>query len=172
MSFTYVGRLDELKGIKCLFEAWRLMGKKGPVLNVCGTGPLYEWCCDFIDKYGMNGIKMRGHIEHEQVMALIYESDAIIVPSLWYEGFPMIIVEAYSAGIPVIGSNIGNVGSLIEENTTGLTFNTTNVQELVSLISTFDNTHFSRSRILQNTKQYNPENNYLILKEVYESIQQ
>ena len=51
MSFIYVGRLDELKGVRTLFEAWKMMMDNAPELKVCGTGPLEDWCREFIDKH-------------------------------------------------------------------------------------------------------------------------
>lgn len=67
----------------------------------------------------LNKIEMRGKVSNSEAKKLMSESQALILPDLWYEGFPMTIVEAYSVGYPVIGSNIGNVGCLIEESVTG-----------------------------------------------------
>ena len=44
MSFIFVGRLEALKGIEVLFEAWKLMADDAPGLIVCGRGPLDDWC--------------------------------------------------------------------------------------------------------------------------------
>lgn len=56
---------------------------------------------------------------------ILANSKALILPTQLYEGFPMSIVEAYSVGTPVIGSNIGNVKSVIEERITGVIFTPT-----------------------------------------------
>lgn len=120
-QFIFVGRIDELKGIDILFEAWKQMGISAPKLIVCGIGPMEDWCRRFIKNNNVN-IEMRGFVPNKEAKQLIANSRALILPTRWYEGFPMTIVEAYSMGTPVICSDIGNAGSLIKIGTTGLTF--------------------------------------------------
>jgi glycosyltransferase involved in cell wall biosynthesis len=43
-QFMYVGRLEEIKGMDVLLEAWKLMGNSAPKLYMCGKGPLEDWC--------------------------------------------------------------------------------------------------------------------------------
>ena len=43
-QFIFVGRLDKLKGVDILFEAWKRMGEDAHKLIVCGTGPMEDWC--------------------------------------------------------------------------------------------------------------------------------
>lgn len=60
-QFVFAGRLDKLKGIDILFEAWKQMGEMAPKLIVCGMGPMEEWCRKFIKTYDAN-IEMRGRL--------------------------------------------------------------------------------------------------------------
>ena len=53
-QFVFAGRLDKLKGIDFLFEAWKRMGEGAPKLIVCGTGPMEEWCKSFIRQNDVN----------------------------------------------------------------------------------------------------------------------
>ena len=66
---------------------------------------------------------------------IISESKALILPTQWYEGFPMVIAESYSEGTPVIGSDIGNTGSLILNELTGMKFKSNSIEELTSIIN-------------------------------------
>lgn len=109
-QFVFVGRLDKLKGIDILFEAWRQMGEEAPKLIVCGTGPLDEWCKAFVKSNVVN-IEMRGFVPNQDAIKIISNSKALILPTQWYEGFPMSIVESFSVGTPVICSELGNSGS-------------------------------------------------------------
>ena len=122
----YVGRLEKQKGIDVLLQAWKQIeqveftqGKNTPNLIICGVGSMERWCRDYIQRNNLKTIR---------IMA---ESEALIFPTQCYEGFPMTIVEAYSVGIPVLGSDIGNTGSLIENTVTGLRFRPNDVPSIV-----------------------------------------
>ena len=132
-QFVFAGRLDKLKGIDLLFEAWRVMGENAAKLVVCGTGPMENWCRMFIRENPVN-IEMRGYLPNDKTLEIIKKSKALVLPTQWYEGFPMSIVEAFSVGTPVSCSNIGNVGSIVEEGVTGYKFGYKAVDELVKAI--------------------------------------
>lgn len=175
MSFIYVGRLDELKGIKVLFEAWKMMGESAPGLMVCGMGALEEWCKEYIKENKLTSIEMKGKVENSEAKKLIARSEALILPTLLYEGFPMTIVEAYSVGIPVIGSNIGNVGCLIEDGVTGWKFESGSPRDLVRVIRSINN--YDLSEIYRNSykralTEYSQDNNYRMLFLMYSRIQE
>lgn len=117
--FVFAGRLDKLKGIDLLFEAWKRMGAHAPKLIVCGTGPMEDWCKSFIRENDVN-IEMRGFVSNDEALKIIANSKALVLPTQWYEGFPMSIVEAFSVGTPVICSDLGNAGSVIINGITGM----------------------------------------------------
>lgn len=110
-QFVFAGRLDKLKGIGFLFEAWKRMGAHAPKLIVCGTGPMEDWCKSFIRENDVN-IEMRGFVPNNEALKIIANSKALVLPTQWYEGFPMSIVEAFSVGTPVICSDLGNAGRI------------------------------------------------------------
>lgn len=133
-TFIFAGRLDKLKGINILFDAWRQMGKTAPKLIICGTGSMEEWCRKFLIDYPECNIEMKGFVPNKETKKLIANSKALILPTQWYEGFPVTILEAYSAGTPVIGSNIGNVANLINSSL-GATFIYNSPESLINVIS-------------------------------------
>ena len=170
-QFVFAGRLDKLKGIDILFKAWKKLGNDAPELVVCGTGPMEKWCNDFIEKNKITNINMLGFVPNTEAKNIISNSKALILPTQWYEGFPMTIVEAYSVGTPVIGSDMGNVGDLIINEISGVTFVCNKVEELclaVKKVSTnifeFSNIH---SLFMSN---YNSKNNYNKLFQIYRGI--
>lgn len=173
IEYMYVGRIDELKGVKTLFEAWKLMGDKAPKLNVCGTGPLEAWCRQFIAEYHLNVIEMLGKVDNSKVKEIMKNCKALILPTLWYEGFPVTIVEAYSSQLPVIGSAIGNVDCLINDNVTGWKFETGSAQELAETVKrtvNIDMTEIKRTLKELTLNSYSAENNYLELISIYKRI--
>ncbi len=164
-GFCYIGRLDELKGIKILFEAWKIMGKDAPKLTICGTGPLEEWC---IEQARSLNVEIRGFLSHEKVMDLLSLSKALIFPSLWYEGFPMGIVEAFSVGTPVVCSDLGNAGGIVKENENGWKFSPGDSKALIEAISRCRDISDDIYELFK--KSYSLDQNYNILQSIYRSI--
>lgn len=167
-QYVYAGRLDRLKGIDLLFNAWKEMGQKAPELIVCGTGPMKEWCHSYVAKHHLTNIKIMGIVENIDVLKIIGESKALVLPTQWYEGFPMSIVEAYSVGTPVLGSDIGNVGNVIEQGITGWKFKHDSLEELIKAVR-------SEKDLVANVTaeyraKYTAERSYKQLEEIYNSV--
>lgn len=167
-QFVYLGRLDPLKGIDILLEAWKKVDYGAGNLVICGTGPMSKWCDEFIKVNKLENIELLGFVENNLARKIVSESKALILPTQWYEGFPMTIVEAYSEGTPVIGSDIGNTGSLIINELTGIKFKANSIEELRSIINSFDKVKDKFNVFDFYQKNYNYNENYNILKKIYE----
>lgn len=166
--FIFVGRLDKLKGVDVLLEAWNRMGVQAPKLLICGTGPMESWCRGYIDENNLTTVEMMGFVPNTESRELIANSRALILPTQWYEGFPMTIVEAYSVGIPVVGSDMGNVGSLIENGVTGWKFNAQSPEMLMKMVKNTEMGQFCAEEIIRiYQKYYSMEENYKELLEIY-----
>lgn len=168
----YVGRLDELKGVNILLEAWKLLGSSAPELMLCGTGPLEQWCKDYIRENRLN-VTMKGFVPNEAVRHLIGSSCALVLPTQWYECFPMTIAEAYASGTPVITGNMGNAGDLVEEKHTGMHFIYNSPESLAQTIGNLrnENTALWGENARRKYRQaYTPEANYEMLSAIYTSV--
>ena len=152
--FVYIGRLDDIKGINFLVETWKEIDEKID-LYVIGTGPEEEKVKKFIEENNITNIKMLGFMQREEAFKIIEKSRAIIVPSKWYEGFPMTIAESFSLGVPVIGSKIGNIESIIDDKNNGLLFEVNNKDSL--------------NKVVENTF-YNKEENKLLGENAYKAF--
>ncbi len=130
--FFYGGRLEEEKGLKVLLKAFRKL--ENEKLVICGEGSLTDWCREYKEKHDMDNVILKGAVSGQEVKELMAKAKGVIVPSLWYEGFPMIMAEAYGVGTPVIGSDMGNVGRLIEEYGGGWTFESGNAEALAEAV--------------------------------------
>jgi glycosyltransferase involved in cell wall biosynthesis len=169
-QFVFAGRLDKLKGIDLLFEAWKLMGENAPKLVVCGTGPMEDWCRIFIRENHVN-IEMRGYLPNDKTLEIIKNSKALVLPTQWYEGFPMSIVEAFSVGTPVVCSDIGNAGSVVEEGITGYKFCYNKVDEIVSAIRSVQKNRIPAEKIKRvYENKYNENANYEKLIRIYATV--
>lgn len=166
-QFVFAGRLDKLKGIDILLETWKLMGEKAPRLIVCGTGPMEKWCKDFVESNKVNA-EFRGFVPNTEVLKIVANSTALILPTQWYEGFPMSIVEAFSVGTPVLCSNLGNVGSIVEEGITGYKFECNSPKDIAETIQRCKG--MSKNILNRYKSRYTILKNYLILTEIYQKI--
>lgn len=128
----FLGRLSEEKGIMTLIKSFKY-GISLPI-KIAGTGPLEKNIKEYISENHINNIELLGYKQGEELTKLIKEAYFIIVPSECYENNPMSIIEAYSYGIPVIGSKIGGIPEIIKEKETGYTFPMGNSKELAKLI--------------------------------------
>lgn len=169
-QYLYVGRLERLKGIHILLEAWRELPEKE--LLLCGSGPEEEWVRSYVEKYHMGQVTLLGQRERERVLQLLAESKALIVPSIWYEGQPMVILESYAVGTPVIASDLGNAGDMIEPGVTGETFSCGDVKSLKEAVRQMEEQKQSawKTKAVFEEK-YTAEKNYAILQEIYTRAQ-
>jgi len=88
--FVFVGRLAQEKGIKTLLEAWSQFPGK---LKILGDGPL----ASMVEAYASrnNSIEWLGQQPSDVVQQVVGNATALVVPSTWYEGLPLTIVEAF-----------------------------------------------------------------------------
>lgn len=166
-QFVYAGRLDALKGVDVLLKAWKMWEPKKERLIICGTGPEESWCREFAEKNCLENVEFKGFVENELVKKILGESKALILPTQWYEGFPMTIVESFSVGTPVIASALGNAGSLIEEGQNGLKFQADSPESLCETLKSAASRLQGLSEAMIN--QYSEESNYEQLRNIYEA---
>lgn len=94
--YLYVGRLDEIKGIDTVLEAFSKMPDRE--LHVIGSGGE-----NFIKEYSKySNIKFLGQLPHDKVMDEMGEGIAIVFASKWYETFGMVIIESFKNKLVVI----------------------------------------------------------------------
>lgn len=167
-TFIFAGRLDQLKGVDLLLEAWRIMGENAPKLIICGTGPMEEWCTQYITKYNVKNVEMKGFVPNLEVRKLIAKCKALIFPTQWYEGFPMSIIEAFSVGTPVVCSSIGNAGSIVIEGVSGVKFKHDSPEQLVlslKKLNSYKDIYYTTLK--EFSDKYTEEINYQILMDIY-----
>lgn len=124
----YVGRITKEKGVHVLVEAWRKL--PDIPLIVAGDGPARAE----LEQAAPVNVRFLGQRDREGVIELMRSSSVLIVPSLWYEGFPMTIAEAFSASLPVIASDIGSLGEIVRPGVNGELFEPGNVLELAEMV--------------------------------------
>ena len=79
-------------------------------------------------------IEWLGRHCHEDTLSLIGEAMCLVVPSVWYEGFPRAILESFAKGTPVIASRLGSMEELVKDKVTGLHFAPGDAGDLVDKV--------------------------------------
>lgn len=111
-KFLFVGRLSAEKGVRILGEAFR---DRQHDLIVIGEGPEEANL-----RAALPNAEYRGWQTSEAVKAAMREARALVFPSLWYEGMPMVVVEALASGLPVICSNVTAASEIVADGASGL----------------------------------------------------
>lgn len=117
----FVGRLAEEKGVATLLEAWRAGGAALPPLRILGDGPERGALEAAAQAMGGSpsdapgGVAFLGRRSAAEVARELRAASVVLVPSRWYEGFPLVIAEAFAAGTPVIASDLGSLVELVPD---------------------------------------------------------
>jgi glycosyltransferase involved in cell wall biosynthesis len=124
---------------------------------------------------GLAHISFLGRQDSEAIAQLMQRARFLVFPSVWYEGLPLTILEAYSCKLPVIASNLGVMGEIVLDGVTGLHFQAGNPEDLASKIQwaiTHPESLETMGTAAYQTYQtcYTPEVNYHQLLHIYESI--
>jgi glycosyltransferase involved in cell wall biosynthesis len=131
----YVGRLSSEKGLETLLAADRLGHLPIPV-HIVGDGPLLAEIERACARPGSRLIYL-GSMPRSQVVEQMKSAAVLLVPSLWYEGFPMVMVEALSFGLPIIASQIGGLPEIVQDGHSGLLFEPGNPSALLQVLGSF-----------------------------------
>ncbi|MGC8724661.1 MAG: glycosyltransferase family 4 protein [Acidobacteriota bacterium] len=132
---VFIGRLGEEKGVRFLVEAWRLWGESAPRLELIGEGPERPLLETVIREAGLTGrVILRGQLPFAQAQETVAQSRLLILPSICFEGFPMVIREAYALGVPVAASRLGSMAELVEEGRTGVLFEPGDARPLLEAV--------------------------------------
>jgi glycosyltransferase involved in cell wall biosynthesis len=168
----FVGRLTPEKGISTLLDAWRQIGADLP-LQIAGDGPM---AADVEKAAGETaGVTWLKWLPRAEILERMKNAAMSILPSTWYEGFPMIIAEAFAVGLPVIASNLGSMASIVDDQRTGLHFKAGDAGDLAEKVRWFLAhpevvTRMRAEARHEYESKYTAETNYGQLMEIYQRL--
>jgi glycosyltransferase involved in cell wall biosynthesis len=167
----FVGRLTPEKGIETMLAAWQEIGNELP-LQMAGDGPL----APEVQKAGreMESVTWLKYLPRAEILERMKNASVLILPSTWYEGFPMIVAEAFAVGLPVIASNLGSLSSLVDHHRTGLHFEAGQPGGLVEAVRWWlahpaEATLMRSQARLEYETRYTAEANYQQLMQIYQA---
>jgi glycosyltransferase involved in cell wall biosynthesis len=124
MRIAFVGRIDPVKGLDVLIDAVRMLPTLNISLHVYGivqSASALEYQKKMLALCSDDPrITFHGPIPSAEVVERLRHYDLLAVPSQWIETGPMVVLEAFAAGIPVLGSNLGGIGEIVRNGIDGL----------------------------------------------------
>jgi glycosyltransferase involved in cell wall biosynthesis len=127
--FLFAGRLEKLKGVQTLIPIFQNYPQAK--LLIAGNGS-YKAHLHALARAHPN-IEFLGQVSGAELHALYRNAIALIMPSLCYEAFPLVMVEAFQQQTPVIARNLGAMPEMIRDSGGGLIYATDN--ELVAALN-------------------------------------
>ncbi len=165
----FVGRLTREKGIPALLEAWR-----GPVpipLTIAGDGPL----AGEVQRAAARSpsVKYLGAVPQERAIDLMRNATCLVFPSECYECLPMVLLEAFAAGLPVVATAIGGAAEIVTDGETGALVEVGDAEALASATARLlgDRRVLGRMRTAcreEYLRRYTGEQGHSRLMEIYE----
>jgi glycosyltransferase involved in cell wall biosynthesis len=128
LRIGFLGVVIPSKGPHLLLEAYRLLARPDVTLDIHGTSVPYHGDTGYLDRMKETAetipgtICFHGRYEPADVGRLLASLDVVVVPSLWYECAPIVMREAFIAGVPVVAARHGGMAEAIQHDVDGLLF--------------------------------------------------
>ena len=117
---TFAGRLMDIKGVRTMLDAWQRADHGDLHLRIAGDGPLRplveERCA------ADPSMSFLGWVGEAEVFDLMGGAEAVLVPSEWYEGLPLVLLRSLAVGTPVIASDLDNISAELLDDDAGAAF--------------------------------------------------
>jgi len=169
--FLYVGRLSEEKGLMLLLSVFSKCPYK---IKIAGDGPLKEEVTQYSSRYP--NIEFLGILNKPEVFALLQSCSALVFPSIWFEGMPLTIIEAFACGTPVISSKLGAMETMIINNYNGLHFEPQSEEDFRNKLDEWNNLNEEEKKVYRlNARKtyddyYTPDKNLKQLLSIYNEV--
>jgi glycosyltransferase involved in cell wall biosynthesis len=136
--FAFVGSLAPQKGVHLLVEAFNRLPQDEThtaSLSIIGGDILFpEYARDLRAQARHPNLRFLGPLAPPAVRAALGHVDCLVVPSTWYENSPLVIQEAYAAGVPVLAARIGALEEKVRDGVTGRLFEAGSVDALAAAL--------------------------------------
>jgi len=126
LKLLYIGRIEKTKGIHIAIKAVgyliNSLGMRNLTLDIIGIGnkEYIEELKTLTSNLKLNKyVILKGHVPYELILKEYTNGDILLVPSIWEDPSPSVVLEAMSQGVPVIASNVGGIHERICHMKTG-----------------------------------------------------
>jgi glycosyltransferase involved in cell wall biosynthesis len=128
----FMGRLSQEKDPLSLVRAFKTVLKRFPdaSLTIVGSGPLEEELLDLTKELRVSNIRFTGIVPVSEIGNYYKKATLVIIPGIWLDVGPATILEALSAGVPVIASNRCAFSEFIIDGKNGYIYNALSCEDL------------------------------------------
>ena len=170
LRLMFLGRIDPLKGLHLLIEALRDIPEDKIELDIYGENGGSDYEREWRNKTeGSKQINWKGRLAQKDVVTTMQEYDALCVCSTFSEMSPLVIQEAFAAGIPVIASNVYGNAEQIRHDHNGILFR---YKDVASLREQLFRCIADSSILLQIRKNISPPRSFQQVGDDYVNIYQ
>lgn len=171
---VFAGRLTQEKGVTALLRAWAewtSIHGDAPELRIAGDGPLRAE----LERMAANlPVRFLGQLSSDEAQGQIARARLLLLPSECFEGFPMVVREAFAFGTPVAVSNLGPLPSIVQSGINGVVFEPGSPSSLVSEVRKAWQSSDLLKRLAKGARQtfeelYTEDANYATLMRIYET---
>lgn len=132
----FVGRIEERKGFAYLLQAFQQVKRSMPEVALCVAGNYTARAAApfqrYVEERGLSDVYFVGQVTDEALPRYYQAADLFCAPSVDFESFGIVLLEAMASGVPVVAADIPGYRSVLEENKQGLFFESRNVQALAA----------------------------------------
>ncbi|MBN2199831.1 MAG: glycosyltransferase [Candidatus Aminicenantes bacterium] len=169
---VYFGRLERIKGLATLAAAASALPLKCKIIGDGAFRPELEKAARRAEP---GRLELRPRLDREELQEEIRRSTFAVLPSEWYENAPLMVLEAFALGKPVVGARIGGIPELVRDGETGFLFTPGDADDLRRTMSMLasdpgraeDMGRRARRFVLE---KLNPDGHYLRLMEIYGNL--
>jgi glycosyltransferase involved in cell wall biosynthesis len=142
--FLFVGRLTRLKGLDSVIPVFR----RYPDADLLIAGDGEERAALQLLAKNQSNVRFLGRVANEELQPYYEHAIGVLVPSLGYETFGIVIIESFRHGTPVIARRQGSLTEIVEQSKGGLLFTTGD--ELISAMATLQGDRACRDTLALN----------------------
>ena len=157
LRISYIGNLAWQKGVHILIQAFSRLDQDRAVLNIYGGEDTFPRYTQELHRLARSpSIRFMGALPRERLWLALAETDILVIPSLWYETFSLVALEAFAAGVPVIASRLGALEERIHHGQDGLLFRPGDPDDLARYLQLLMNEPTVLERLRRNVRPPKP----------------
>jgi GT2 family glycosyltransferase/glycosyltransferase involved in cell wall biosynthesis len=141
LRLGFIGSLMPSKAPHVLLEAFADLPHDRVSLTIAGGHAPYHGDDSYASRLrsllASSGAAWLDQVTHEQVPSILSALDVLVVPSVWIENAPLVIREAFAAGVPVVASDLGGMAEMVCDGRDGLLFRAGDAADLKRVLSRF-----------------------------------